>query len=230
MRACFFFKYVYLPTYFEVLMKSLLHPTYFTDILTAAVLAQSENVLFEVCDNYQKQSYRNRMYIGTANGRLLLNIPVKHTGVGGHKKTADALIENSFLWQRQHWRSLVIAYRTSPFFEFYEDDLYPLFHSEYKSLIEFNRATMDCICELLDITPKTDNTREYLKDYSNSEFIDLRFLADAKRNPELGLPDYRQVFEEKNSFIAHLSVLDLIFNMGPESTSYLLELDLKPLL
>ncbi len=216
--------------YFEAFMKSLLHPTYFSDILTAAVLTQSDHILLEVCDNYQKQSYRNRMYIGTANGQLLLNIPIKHTGSGGHKKTADALIENSFLWQRQHWRSLVIAYRTSPFFEFYEDDLYPIFHSEYNSLLEFNKATLTCVSELLDIEPQIETTSEYLKDYSTSEFIDFRILTDAKRQPELALPEYRQVFEEKNDFIPHLSVLDLIFNMGPESTSYLQGLDLNPLL
>lgn len=211
-------------------MKILLHPTYFSDILTAAFLAQSDQIVFEVCDNYQKQSYRNRMYIGTANGKLLLNIPVKHTGTGGHKKTADALIESSFLWQRQHWRSLVIAYRTSPFFEFYEDDLYPLFHSEYNSLMEFNQATLACVCEILDITPQIETTSEYLKDYTSTDLVDLRFLADAKRKPEIVLPEYRQVFEEKNAFIPHLSVLDLIFNMGPESTSYLQGLDLKPVL
>ena len=211
-------------------MKSVLHPTYFPDILTTAAMVQSEQILFEVCDNYQKQSYRNRMYIGTANGRLLLNIPVKHTGTGGHKKTADAQIESSFLWQRQHWRSLVIAYRTSPFFEFYEDELHPLFHTDYESLLEFNKATLDCIFELLDSTPNTHYTTTYKMNYDDSEIQDLRMLADAKRKPEITLPRYRQVFEEKTGFIPHLSVLDLIFNLGPESLSYLTDLDLQPLM
>ncbi|MAW94563.1 MULTISPECIES: WbqC family protein [unclassified Leeuwenhoekiella] len=211
-------------------MKSVLHPTYFPDILTTAALVQSDQILFEICDNYQKQSYRNRMYIGTAYGRLLLNIPIKHTGTGSHKKTADALIEQSFHWQRQHWRSLIIAYRTSPFFEFYEDDLYPLFHNEFDSLLNLNKASLNCISEMLGITPETMNTREYKMNYEKSEFTDLRNLADAKRKPEIELPRYRQVFEEKNGFIPHLSVLDLIFNLGPESLSYLNDLDLKPLL
>lgn len=187
--------------------------------------------MYEVCDNYQKQSYRNRMYIGTANGRLLLNIPIKHTGTGGHKKTADAQIEQSFLWQRQHWRSLVIAYRTSPFFEFYENELHPLFHTEFDSLLNLNKASLHCIYEMLGIMPKaTADTAEYKMNYEDSEYDDLRVLADAKRKPEVHLPRYRQVFEEKNGFIPHLSVLDLIFNLGPESLSYLSDLDLKPLL
>jgi len=210
-------------------MKSVLHPTYFPDILTTATLVQSDQILFEVCDNYQKQSYRNRMYIGTANGRLLLNIPIKHTGTGGHKKTAEAQIEQSFQWQRQHWRSLIIAYRTSPFFEFYEDDLYPLFHTDFDSLLNLNKASINCINEMLGITTETIDTGEYKMTYETSEFIDLRNLADAKRKPQIELPRYRQVFEEKNGFIQHLSVLDLIFNLGPESLSYLNGLDLKPL-
>ena len=208
-------------------MKSVLHPTYFPDILTTAALVQSEKTLLEVCDNYQKQSYRNRMYIGTANGKLLLNIPVKHMGTGGHKKTADAQIENNFLWQRQHWRSLVIAYRTSPFFEFYEDELYPIFHTTYDSLLELNKDTITTIFEMLEAKIDLGITEKFNLDYSGSEFTDLRFLADAKKSPKIQLPRYRQVFEEKNGFVPNLTMLDLIFNLGPESLTYLQSLDLS---
>ena len=112
-------------------MNIIISPTYFPDILSFAAMVQADTIMLEVSENYQKQSYRTRMYIATSNGRLLLNIPVLHSKKKERKKIEDTYIENSFLWQRQHWRSLVIAYRTSPFFEFYEDDIYPLFHKEY---------------------------------------------------------------------------------------------------
>ena len=206
-------------------MNIVVNPTYFPDIITTAAIIQASDVTLEVCDNYQKQSYRNRMYIATANGKLLLNIPIKHTKTEGHKKTAKALIENNFLWQRQHWRSIVIAYRTSPFFEFYEDDLYPLFHKEYNSLLEFNRASLACILEMLDLDIDFKHTEEYFKEYSDK--TDPRFLANAKRKDKLEIPAYRQVFEEANGFIPYLSVLDLIFNLGPEAITYLKNLELK---
>ena len=206
-------------------MTCVLNPTYFPDIVTTAAMLQAEQLIIEVCDNYQKQSYRNRMYIATANGKLLLNIPIKHTKTQGHKKTAEAQIENNFLWQRQHWRSIVIAYRTSPFFEFYEDDLYPIFHTEYQSLLELNKATMDCIFEMLDVDIEYTETEVYQAEYSDDS--DYRFLANAKRKNRINIPEYRQVFAEEHGFTPHLTVLDLIFNLGPEVLPYLQNLELK---
>jgi len=206
-------------------MTCVLNPTYFPDIVTTAAMLQAEQLTIEVCDNYQKQSFRNRMYIATANGKLLLNIPIKHTKTEGHKKTAEAQIENNFLWQRQHWRSIVIAYRTSPFFEFYEDDLYPIFHMEYQSLLELNKATMDCIFEMLDVDIEYTETEVYQAEYSDDS--DYRFLASAKRKNRINIPEYRQVFAEEHGFTPHLTVLDLIFNLGPEALPYLQNLELK---
>ena len=200
-------------------------PTYFPDIISFAALVKSETITFEVSDNYQKQGYRSRMYIATSNGKLLLNIPVLHKKEEKRKKIKDSKIENNFLWQRQHWRSLVIAYRTSPFFEFYEDDIYPLFHKEYNSLLELNLDSIKCLSGMLDLDLNIDFTQEYVESYDDK--TDLRYLASAKRKGKIELSQYRQVFEEANGFIPYLSVLDLIFNMGPESLTYLNNLDLK---
>lgn len=206
-------------------MNILLSPTYFPDIISFAALVQAKTITFEVSDNYQKQSYRNRMYVATSNGRLLLNIPVLHSKEKGRKKIKDTFIENNFLWQRQHWRSLVIAYRTSPFFEFYEDDLYPIFHKEYDSLLQLNIDTINCLSTLLDLDLSISYTESYKEVYEDK--IDLRNLANAKRKDKMELPKYRQVFEETIGFIPYLSVLDLLFNMGPEALTYLSNLDLK---
>ena len=206
-------------------MNIIISPTYFPDILSFAAMVQADTIMLEVSENYQKQSYRTRMYIATSNGRLLLNIPVLHSKKKERKKIEDTYIENSFLWQRQHWRSLVIAYRTSPFFEFYEDDIYPLFHKEYNSLLEFNIDTIKCLQELLDIDLTISYTSSYEDNYTDK--IDLRYFADGKRKNKTEIEPYRQVFEEKNGFIPYLSVLDLLFNHGPEAITYLQNVDLK---
>ena len=206
-------------------MNIIISPTYFPDILSFAAMVQADTIMFEVSENYQKQSYRTRMYIATSNGSLLLNIPVLHSKKKERKKIEDTYIENSFLWQRQHWRSLVIAYRTSPFFEFYEDDIYPLFHKEYNSLLEFNIDTIKCLQELLDIDLTISYTSNYQENYADK--IDLRYFADGKRKNKTEIEPYRQVFEEKNGFIPYLSILDLLFNHGPEAITYLQNVDLK---
>ena len=96
-------------------------PTYFAPISQYAAIYQSDSITFEIEDNYQKQTYRNRCYIYGANGKLALNIPVKHLTKEGRKKTKDTFIENDFPWQQQHFKSLQSAYRSSPFFEFFEN-------------------------------------------------------------------------------------------------------------
>ena len=103
-------------------MDILIHPTYLPNIAHFVAIVQAEQVCFEMDDNFQKQTYRNRAYIYGANGKLSLNIPVIHTQKE-RQKYRDVRIYNEDNWQLNHWKSLETAYRTSPFFEFYEDDL-----------------------------------------------------------------------------------------------------------
>ena len=102
---------------------SLFIPTYFSPISQYSEIVKSDQLLFEMEDNFQKQSYRNRCYIYNSSGKQLLSIPVKHQIKEGRKKTKDTLVENDFPWQDHHFKSLKIAYGTSPFFEFFEDDI-----------------------------------------------------------------------------------------------------------
>ena len=112
-------------------MKVLLHPTYFPNIVTLAVMV-NYNAIWEAEDNYQKQTYRNRCHISTDQGRHILTVPIKHVGgTSGRQKYKDVKIDNGYRWQQQHWRTLQTAYRTSAFFEFYEDELAPLFEKEF---------------------------------------------------------------------------------------------------
>ncbi|MFK5981545.1 MAG: WbqC family protein [Flavobacteriaceae bacterium] len=196
----------------------LLHPSYFPSIAQFSAMVQAENVVFEIEDNYQKQTYRSRTYIAHSNGVLLLNIPVKHSNNGSKLKTKDVQVENAFPWQSQHWKSLQSAYRTSPYFEFYEDDLKPLFEVEVTSLLDFNMNAFHLICELLDIEINHTFSEEYFK---NPKQTDLRFLTNPKLKKDFKLQAYTQVLNKTGEFIPNLSILDLLFNEGPNAVNYL---------
>tara|TARA_B100000497_G_scaffold7898_1_gene8162 strand:+ start:101814 stop:102458 length:645 start_codon:yes stop_codon:yes gene_type:complete len=200
-------------------MKSIIvHPTYFPSIVQMAAMVQSKEVVFEMDDNYQKQSYRNRTYIAHSNGILLLNIPVKHRKDGKKNKTKSAIIENSFPWQLQHWKSLESAYRTSPYFEFYEDELKPIFFKTTHSLFHLNLEVLDLIFELLDLKIKYTFTTEYFK---NPHQQDLRYLVNPKLKIDFKLDSYFQVLTKQYEFLPNLSILDLLFNEGPNTIIYL---------
>ena len=195
----------------------LVHPTYFPSIAQMVAVSQAEKVVFEVAGNYQKQSYRNRAYIAHSNGKLLLNIPIKHTGK--RQKSKEVMVENDFPWQSQHWKSLETAYRTSPFFEFYEDELYPLFNEPAERLLDHNIRIFNTVCELIELEVPITYTQEYLKEPENNK--DLRYLAKAKNQKTFNLKPYKQVFEANHGFLSNLSILDLLFNEGPNTLNYL---------
>lgn len=201
-------------------MKILLHPSYFPSIAQFAAISNSETVVFENFDNFQKQTYRNRMYIYGPNGKQMLSIPIKHIGGNGRQLYKDVKIENDFPWQKEHWKSLEAAYRTSPFFEFYEDEIAPLFEKKQEFLYDFNLKTSEIIADCLQLELETEFTDEFFK-VAAENVQDYRNLVNAKK---IAIPDfdaYTQVFEEKNSFINNLSTLDLLFNEGTNALTYL---------
>ncbi|MGA9324715.1 MAG: WbqC family protein [Salegentibacter sp.] len=206
--------------------KILMHPSYFGAISQYVAMAQAEELIFENEDNYQKQTYRNRMYIYDSNGKLLLNVPIKHKSAlgiqgAGHQKYKEVQIENEFDWQQQHWRALKASYQTSPFFEFYEDEISPLYHSEYKFLMDFNYDCMEFAADALQLDLEFEKTSEYILHPENVK--DLRPLINAKSGLHLENERYHQVFEPKHGFIPDLSILDLLFNQGPGALQYLEE-------
>lgn len=201
----------------------LLHPSYFGPISQWVAFVKAEKVIFENDDNYQKQTYRNRMYIYDANGRLSLNIPIKHSSAlglrtKGRQKYRDIQIENSFKWQTRHWRAFKASYQTSPFFEFYEDELYPLYEKDFKFLMDFNYKCMEFVAEALQIDLEFEKTSEYILKPSHQK--DLRKLVNAKNNTFTNAP-YTQVFESKAGFLPDLCILDLLFNEGNAALAYL---------
>ena len=199
--------------------KVVLHPVYFPNIATLCAMVKN-SVLWEVNDNYQKQTYRNRCHIATDSGRHLLTIPIKHVGGStGRQKYKEVRIDNSYRWQQQHWRTLQTAYRTSAYFEFYEDDLLPLYTKHFDFLMDFNFATIQFLSESLSIDFSKDKTAAYQLHYEG--VLDGRGLVNAKKSLVFGQHHYFQVFDDRNEFITNTSGLDLLFNEGTNALTYL---------
>jgi hypothetical protein len=198
-------------------MKILIHPTYFPSISHYIAMIQADSVTFEMEDNFQKQTNRNRMYIYSPNGVQLLNIPVKHA-VEKHQKYKDVRIENDFGWQKNHFKSLEAAYRTSPFFEYFEDDFRPLFEKKHEFLMDLNLEVFELVNNSLGINIETKKTIEFFHEATN--YNDLRHLVNGKKDT-IKLEEYTQVFNEKHGFLNNLSILDLLFNEGRYAVDYL---------
>ena len=195
----------------------LIHPSYFPSISHFVSIAKANIVTFEVEDNFQKQTNRNRMYIYSPNGIQLLNIPVKHNKER-HQRIKEVKIENDFDWQKQHFKSLEAAYRTSPFFEYFEDDILPIFQKKQNYLMDLNMETMAIVSKCLRLEFDYDETTEYFHEVTDK--VDHRNLINGKKDTSIFEP-YTQVFGDKHGYLNNLSILDLLFNEGRYALDYL---------
>ncbi|APY10506.1 hypothetical protein BWZ22_04300 [Seonamhaeicola sp. S2-3] len=199
-------------------MNIIIHPTYFPNIAHFVGMVKAKEVIFEVEDNFVKQTYRNRTNIYAANGKLVLNIPVIHSQKN-RQKYKDVKIFNAEKWQLNHWKSLLSAYRTSPYFEYYEDELHPLFQKKADYILDFNLKCFEVICNCLQLELNVSKSRSFEKNVEDK--VDLRFLVNAKKEQPQNFEKYTQVFCNKHGYIGNLSILDLLFNEGPNTLNYL---------
>lgn len=181
-------------------------------------LVDYKEVVFERHENFKKQTYRNRCTIYGANGELNLTVPTIH--VSGERSIEIQKISYEQDWQKLHWKSLEAAYRSSPFFEYYEDDLEPILMRKYALLIELNQSLLEWVLEALDIQLEIKVTQSYEEAFDG---IDLRGNYSPKdvTPPEAEFKRYPQVFEDRAGFLENLSIVDLIFNQGPRAKEYL---------
>lgn len=201
----------------------LLSTAAFAPVQYMVKMLQYEQVFIEAFENFPKQTFRNRYEILAANSPVSLVIPVVK-GRGRKVKIKDLKISYDTDWQRNHWRTIFSAYNSSPFFEYYKDDILPFFEKPWKYLFDYNQSSLQTVCELLElepqlhlttdfetIPPETLNFREAINPKSHKASPDEHFIPEP----------YTQVFSDRFGFTPNLSILDLLFNEGPNSLNVL---------
>lgn len=188
-------------------------PAYLPNIHYMAWVVSQIEIVMVTNKPYQKQTFRNRTEIYGANGKLKLTIPIVHSKEKERQIDETVIIHYENSWQQKHWKSLENAYRSSPFFEFYEDDLYPFYHQKFEKLMDYNIELIKMVLHLLNSEVKLLFNEE-----TDDDFDDLII---AKHGLKKKTPIYQQVFQFKQGFISNLSILDLLFNLGPQSLEYL---------
>lgn len=177
-----------------------------------------ENVLIEQFEHFPKQTYRNRTSIKSPNGKLDLIIPVVK-GSKVHTQFKDVKISYDFDWQRLHWLSLQTSYRRSSYFEYYEDEFTPFYENKWTFLLDYNLEILNLLLKLLKVHVEYSLTDAYEQDYQGIE--DLRDAMNAKKPSSHNLQPYYQVFEERHGFMSNLSIVDLLFSQGPQSSKFI---------
>ena len=176
-------------------MKNTFAAFYFGPIDYYAEMVKSQSLNIEVCENFQKQTYRNRMNILGANGKLMLNIPTLHDGTRIFK---DLQPSYEYDWQKEHIKSLKSAYKSSPYFEYYEDDIIPILEKKEKFLLDLNLKTIEFINQKLNLDLEIKQTEFY--QIIDKEF-DFRNQFSAKKPAQYELTEYAQVFDDKFEFV-----------------------------
>lgn len=200
-------------------MDALLSTTYFGPVQWFQKLCRAEHVEIEQWESFQKQTYRNRCLIAATNGVQALTIPIER---GTSPLIKDIRISDHGNWRHLHWNALQSAYGESPFFEYYQNDIQPFFEKKWDFLLDYNEDIRLKICELIDIQPHVSFTVGYS---SSPSVMDYRSAINPKHpepDPDFVPKPYYQVYQQKHGFLPNLSILDLLFNMGPESIYYVL--------
>lgn len=205
-------------------MNVLLSSAYWPNLHYFYHVLHAESLVIEQHEHYGKQSYRNRCVILSANGPLILSIPVKN--LKPKQLISEVEITYKENWRSKHWRAIQSAYNNSPYFEYFEQDIKHFYESEYTHLLEYNLHQLKLLLKLFRIEKNISFTK--LFDKSVEQGTDLRPYSDPKLDytedplvQELLTHPYYQTFETKFTFVPNLSILDLLFNKGLESLDYL---------
>jgi hypothetical protein len=205
-------------------MNVLLSTAYWPNLHYFYYLLNADTLSIERFENYHKQSFRNRTQILTANGKLDLSIPVKKLNTKEIIKDIELSYQEN--WQNNHWRAITSAYKNSPYFDFFEEEIKQLYTTPFKFLMEYNLEQLKLILKILKVKKEITFTSDFEKEPIN--FLDLRnsihpkieFTSDTRVSQKLSVP-YYQTFESKFPFHPNLSILDLLFNKGLETIDYL---------
>lgn len=199
-------------------VKTLLSTAYLPPIEYFSHIIDKKEVFIEKEENYLKQSYRNRCYILSSHGPQFLTVPVY---LGSFHKTPvrEIKIDYSKRWQQIHIRALSSSYRSSPFFIYYFETIEKIILAGHKALLDLNTELLRALLEMLKIEVKLSYTTDFMPVDTCME--DFRYTINPKKGSEYITPKYTQVFSAENGFVPGLSIVDLLFNMGPEAVNYL---------
>jgi hypothetical protein len=176
------------------------------------------DILIESQEHFPKQTYRNRAYVYTPDGVLTLTVPVIK-GSKKHTNVKDVKISYDFEWQRLHWLSLQACYRSSAYFEYYEDELILFYEKKFDYLFDYNEQLLQFVLKAMKIKVELKHTESYEAEYKG--LVDYRNAISPKQETAIDQKVYFQVFEDRKGFIKNLSIVDLLFNQGPYSVNYL---------
>ena len=201
----------------------LMNTAYFPPVQYMAYAKACDALLIEAFENYGKQSYRNRCDIMTANGPMSLSVPVTK-GPAPKTLVKDIRVDYSTNWQKLHFKGIESAYKNSPFYDYYVDNLLPFFTRKEKYLLDLNTRVLSELMDILDIRRPLRLTDDYLP--APADTLDLRDVIHPKpsrRRAEIpfAAKPYHQTFADRFPFAPNLSVLDLLFNTGPDAPAYL---------
>lgn len=199
----------------------LIESQYFPSVYFYKTLINYDILLLEKYEHYQKLSYRNRCYIAGPNGGILLSVPLLK---GKNQRTVmkDVKISNEEKWQSLHWKTLVSAYRRSPWFEYFEDELQHLYERPFEYLLDWNIACLEWTHGALGYNMPVTFTQTFEKQYSTPGIIDARDQMRPAQIPrDASLPEYTQVFQDRTGFLPNMSILDLLFCEGKHSLDVL---------
>ena len=201
---------------------ALFSTAYFPPISYVAAMLDKPVVLVEQYETFPKQTYRNRAVVATANGLLPLSVPVVRTN-GNHTYTKDMDICYNENWTAKHWRAIESAYNSSPYFLYYKDDVEAILNKKHRTLLELNMDILAFVFKKLKVAKDIILSTDFVVVDANADIEDYRNRFSPKNKEIIQLPPYDQVFEDRFGFVPNLSILDLLFNMGPDSLGYLKE-------
>lgn len=183
-----------------------------------SVISQADEILVEKQENYLKQTYRNRTYILSAHGPQSLSIPVYQGSL--HKTPVkDIRIDYSKRWQQVHLRAMTAAYNSSPYFEFYFENIEKIISKNHTFIIDLNMELIKSVLAILKIIKTISFTSDF--EPTKNKDYDFRYRISPKKESLFTIKEYSQVFRQSGPFVNGLSIIDLIFNMGPDSVNYL---------